>query len=48
MTRYTLYALITLGVLVAAFIARHLLRRRQRRASPRPAPGPGRGGQPPA
>ncbi len=41
-TRYSLYALIALGVLVAAFIARHLLRRR--RASARPAPERGRGG----
>jgi membrane protein DedA with SNARE-associated domain len=47
-TRYSLYALIALGVLVVAFIARHLLRLRRRWASPRPAPGPGRGGQPPA
>jgi len=45
-TRYSLYALIALGVLVAAFITRHLLRRR--RASPRRAPDPGGGGEPPA
>ena len=45
-TRYSLYLLIAAAVAVAAFITRHLLRRR--RASPRPAAGPGRGGQPPA
>jgi membrane protein DedA with SNARE-associated domain len=45
-TRYSLYALIALGVLVVAVIVRRLLRRRQ--TSPRPAPGPGRSGQPPA
>jgi membrane protein DedA with SNARE-associated domain len=44
-TRYSLYVLIALGVLVVAFIARHLLRRH--RASQRPAPGPGRSRQPP-
>jgi membrane protein DedA with SNARE-associated domain len=45
-TRYSLYVLIAVAVALAAFIARHLLRRR--RAAAQPAPGPGRGGQPPA
>jgi membrane protein DedA with SNARE-associated domain len=40
-SRYSLYALIALAVLAAAFIARHLLHRR--RASPRPKSEPGRG-----
>lgn len=45
-TRYSLYVLAALGVLVAAFIARHLVRRR--RASRLPAPDAGRGGEPQA
>jgi membrane protein DedA with SNARE-associated domain len=44
-TRYSLYGLIALGVLVTAFTARHLLRRR--RARPRPVLGPRRSRQPP-
>jgi membrane protein DedA with SNARE-associated domain len=44
LTRYSLYGLIVLGVVVVAFIIRHRLRRR--RARPRPAPGP-RGEEPP-
>ena len=43
-TRYSLYVLIVLGVVLVAFITRHRLRRR--RARPRPAPGP-RGEEPP-
>jgi membrane protein DedA with SNARE-associated domain len=40
-TRYSLYVLIALGVVLVAFIARHLLRRR--RAASDPGPGRGRG-----
>ncbi len=43
-TRYSLYVLIVLGVVLVAFITRHRLRRR--RARPRPASGP-RGEEPP-
>jgi membrane protein DedA with SNARE-associated domain len=43
-TRYSLYVLIALGVLVAALIARHQLRRR--RDSQQPASGSGRSREP--
>jgi membrane protein DedA with SNARE-associated domain len=45
-TRYSSYALIAAGVVIAALIARHLLRRR--RARQRPVPVPGRDTKPPA
>jgi membrane protein DedA with SNARE-associated domain len=37
-TRYSYYALIAAGVVIAALIARHLLRRRRARRQPAPAP----------
>ncbi|MGI8449585.1 MAG: DedA family protein [Streptosporangiaceae bacterium] len=43
-TRYSLYALILLGVLVVAVIARHLLRRRRTREKPARGQGPPRPG----
>ena len=45
-TRYSSYALIALVVVIAALIARHLLRRRRARAQPVPVPG--RDTKPPA
>jgi membrane protein DedA with SNARE-associated domain len=45
-TRYSSYALIAAGVIIAALIARHLLRRRRARAQPVPVPG--RDTKPPA
>lgn len=45
-TRYSSYALIAAGVVIAALIARHLLRRRRARAQPVPVPG--RDTKPPA
>jgi membrane protein DedA with SNARE-associated domain len=44
-TRYSYYALIAAGVVIAGLIARHLLRRR--RARPQPAPVPVRDTSPP-
>ncbi|HEY5358545.1 MAG TPA: DedA family protein [Streptosporangiaceae bacterium] len=45
-TRYSLYVLIALGVVLVAFIARRLLRRRRAASDPRPGQGrrPGPGG----
>jgi membrane protein DedA with SNARE-associated domain len=44
-TQYSYYALIALAVVIAALIARHLMRRR--RARPQPAPVPARDTKPP-
>jgi membrane protein DedA with SNARE-associated domain len=45
-TRYSSYALIAAGMVIAALITRHLLRRRRARAQPVPVPG--RDTKPPA
>ncbi len=37
-TRYSYYALIAFGVVIAALVARHLLRRRRARSQPAPVP----------